>query len=55
MNNSDVQGGATLISVASDNAAKKVGEKAADRALNAIIDFVKSRYGETKVRSCTNR
>lgn len=50
MNNSDVQGGATLISVASDNAAKKVGEKAADRALNAIIDFVKSRYGETKVR-----
>ena len=50
MSNSDTQGGATLISTARENAAKKVGEKAADRGLNAIIDFVKNKYGETQVR-----
>lgn len=50
MSNSDTQGGAALISTARENAAKKVGEKAADRGLNAIIDFVKNKYGETQVR-----
>lgn len=50
MSNSDVQDGATLFSTVKENAAKKVGEKAADRGLNAIIDFVKNKYGETQVR-----
>lgn len=50
VSNSDVQDGATLFSTVKENAAKKVGEKAADRGLNAIIDFVKSKFGENQVR-----
>lgn len=38
MSNSDVQDGATLFSTVKENAAKKVGEKAADRGLNATVE-----------------
>lgn len=43
-----------LVETAADGAAKKVGERigerATDRALNAIIDFVKNKYGKAQVQ-----
>ena len=41
--------GITLVEAAAESGVKKTGEKIADRALNAIIDFVKSKYGVAQV------
>ncbi len=50
MSDSNTSGATALITPATESAAKKVGEKAVDRGLNAIIDFVKSKFGETQVK-----
>ena len=50
MSNSNTSSTMVLITPAAESAAKKVGEKAVDRGLNAIIDFVKSKFGETQVK-----
>lgn len=39
----------TLIDTAAESGAKKVGESAVDRALNALVDFVIDKYGKAKV------
>lgn len=39
-----------LAQIAAESGAKKIGERTADRALNAIIDFVKGKYGESQVK-----
>lgn len=50
MGDSNTRNGTALVETATESAAKKVGEKAVDRGLNAIIDFVKNKYGETQVK-----
>ena len=54
MSSPNTPGGTALVETAADGAAKKagerLGERAADRALNAIIDFVKSKYGKAQVQ-----
>lgn len=50
MSSPNTPGGTALVETAADGAAKKAGERAADRALNAIIDFVKSKYGKAQVQ-----
>lgn len=50
MEDSNTSGGTALVGAAEESAAKKAGEKAVDRALNAIIDFVKNKYGEAQVK-----
>lgn len=49
MGNSNTQGSTAVADVVKESAAKRVGEKAVDRGLNAIVDFVKQKYGEKKV------
>lgn len=49
MSDSSAYNGTALVEKSTDSAAKKVGEKAADCALNAIIDFVKTKFGEVQV------
>lgn len=39
-----------LLDEASKSGAKKLGEKAVDRALNALADFIKKKYGESQVK-----
>lgn len=54
MSSPNTPGGTVLVEMAADGVAKKagerLGEKATDRALNAIIDFVKSKYGKAQVQ-----
>ncbi len=50
MDNPNTYGGKALAGTATESAAKKAGEKAVDRGLNAIIDFVKNKYGEAQVK-----
>ena len=50
MSGTDTQGGMALAGTTAGSAAKKFGEKAADRGLNAIVDFVKGKYGEARVK-----
>lgn len=54
MSSPNTPGGTALVEMAADGAAKKagerLGERAADRALNAIIDFVKNKYGKAQVQ-----
>ncbi len=40
----------TLAEVTGEGAAKRAGEKAVDRGLNAIADFVKKKFGERQVK-----
>ena len=49
MNNSSTNKGITLIGASTESGTKKAGEMAVDRALNAIIDLVKSKFGEVQV------
>lgn len=49
MNDSNTSGTA-LAETAAESAAKKAGEKAVDRGLNAIVDFVKNKYGAAQVK-----
>lgn len=49
MVDSNTSGSTALVDIVKENAAKKVGEKVGDRALNAIIDFVAQKYGKKKV------
>jgi len=50
MSDSNTSSATALSTPTAESAAKKVGEKAVDRGLNAIIDFVKSKFGETQVK-----
>ena len=50
MSESSTNSGTTLVETTAGSGAKKAGEKVADRGLNAIIDFVKSKYGEAQVK-----
>lgn len=50
MSGSSANSGTTLVEATTGSGAKKAGEKVADRGLNAIIDFVKSKYGEAQVK-----
>lgn len=54
MSSPNTPGGTALVETAADGAAKKsgeiLGERAANRALNAIIDCVKSKYGKAQVQ-----
>lgn len=50
MEDSNTSGGTALVWAAEESAAKRAGEKAVDRALNAIIYFVKNKYGEAQVK-----
>ena len=50
MDNPNMYDGKALAGTATESAAKKAGEKAVDRGLNAIIDFVKNKYGEAQVK-----
>lgn len=46
---SDSNSGTALAEVMGETAAKRIGEKAVDRGLNAIADFVIKKFGERKV------
>lgn len=50
MTDSSASSGTSLVKTAAESGAKKAGEKAVDRGLNAIIDFVKNKYGEAQVK-----
>lgn len=50
MSGTNTQGGMVLADTAAESAVKKFGEKAVDRGLNAIVDFVKGKYGEARVK-----
>lgn len=50
MTDSSTSSGTALVEAAAESGAKKAGEKAVDRGLNAIIDFVKNKYGEAQVK-----
>ena len=50
MSGSSANSGTTLVEATTGSGTKKAGEKVADRGLNAIIDFVKSKYGEAQVK-----
>ena len=49
MDENHVQNGTSVLEIGTESGVKKVGENAASRALNALIDGVKNKYGEAQV------